>query len=247
MSNRMQKFGAMIVVLLFTTVAFAGYQGYNGTTSIGIFDKIKCSTGLTCAKANNGVMTIVSSPTITTGALAVQAVEATNATITLQTDDSDDSGDDWQLASVASGNAFTISNDTSGSQVAKLSISTTGAVTGPGTGAMSGFLNKLVAATATTITAAQCGSTFYNSGAVQMELPEASAVLGCTITFVTLNASNFDINPDDADIILPFSGISPSTGDAVRNATLGASFAVRAMSASQWVVVGINGTYTDIN
>lgn len=101
-----------------------------------------------------------------------------------------------------------------------------------------------VAATATTITEDQCGYTFINGGAVQMELPEASSVLGCRLTFVTGDASNFDINPDDADQILVE---TDAAGDAIRNATLGNSITLEAISASQWAVISVQGTYTDAN
>lgn len=119
-----------------------------------------------------------------------------------------------------------------------------GNVTGDGGDTLSGFLVKQVAATATTITAAQCGSTFYNTGAVAINLPEASAVLGCRITFITANASNFDVNPDDADTILVETN---AAGDSMRNATLGNSITVQAISASQWAPVAVSGTYSDIN
>lgn len=107
-----------------------------------------------------------------------------------------------------------------------------------------GVLQTQVIATATTITASQCGSTFINAGAVQMELPEASTVLGCRITFITGNASNFDVNPDDADQILIE---TDAAGDAIRNATLGNSITLEAISASQWTLISVSGTYTDIN
>jgi hypothetical protein len=58
-----------------------------------------------------------------------------------------------------------------------------------------GMVQTQVAATATTLTSAQCGSTFYNTGAVEVRIPKASGVLGCRYTFVTLNASKFDVNP----------------------------------------------------
>lgn len=108
----------------------------------------------------------------------------------------------------------------------------------------SASLQPRVAATATTITAAQCGSTFYNSGAVVINLPEASVVLGCRLTFVTMNASNFDVNPDNADQILVQTN---AAGDAIRNATLGNSITLEAMSASQWAPVSVQGTWSDIN
>lgn len=106
------------------------------------------------------------------------------------------------------------------------------------------YLKNRVLATATTLTSSQCGSTVYNSGAVAINLPEASAVLGCRFTFITANASNFDINPDDADIILNSTNVA---GDSSRNATLGNSITLEAISASQWAVVAINGTWTDNN
>lgn len=117
-------------------------------------------------------------------------------------------------------------------------------IVGDGSDSLYGFLQNQVAATATTITAAECGSTFINSGAVQMELPEASTVLGCRLTFITGNASNFDVNPDDADQILV---LTNAAGDAIRNATLGNSVTIEAISASQWAQVSAIGTWTDID
>lgn len=120
----------------------------------------------------------------------------------------------------------------------------TGDVTGDGGDQMYGFLQNQVVATATTITAGQCGSTFINSGAIEIELPEASTVIGCRLTFVTGNAANFDIDPDDADIILIQTN---AAGDMIRNATLGNTITIQAISASEWVVVGILGTWADAN
>jgi hypothetical protein len=77
-----------------------------------------------------------------------------------------------------------------------------------------------------------------------MELPEASTVLGCRLTFITGNASNFDVNPDDADQILVETN---AAGDAIRNATLGNSITIEAISASQWAPVAVIGTYSDID
>lgn len=103
--------------------------------------------------------------------------------------------------------------------------------------------SKLVLATATTITKSQCGSVFYNAGAVNITLPEASTVLGCKLRFVTLNASNFDISPDAADQILVK---TDAAGDSIRNATLGNGLTLIAVSASQWVPISSQGTWTDI-
>lgn len=222
----------------------------------------KNSTTQVYGLSSAGVITYADSETMTNASdvitfafddaaanIKVQAFEATKASITLQADESDDSGDDWQISSEVA-NTFTIANDTSGSQVAKFTMTTAGnitlvgSVTGDGGDAISGFIQKEVDATATTITIAQCGSTFQNTGAVQMELPEASTAIGCRLTFITANASNFDINPDNADQILTQTN---AAGDATRNATLGNSITIQAISASQWAVVAINGTWTDIN
>lgn len=159
-----------VLVLSIFTTAFAGFEGLQSNTSLKIFSRINCGTGLTCTRTAKGTFNMVPSGV--------------------------------------------------------------------------GVLESTVTASATTITAAQCGSTFVNAGAVQMELPEASTVIGCKLTFATLNASNFDVNPDNADVILVSTNVA---GDAMRNATLGNTITIRAVSASQWVVVGINGTYTDIN
>lgn len=115
---------------------------------------------------------------------------------------------------------------------------------GDGSDQLVGFLSNRVLATATTLTAAQCGSTIYNGGAIEIELPEASTVLGCRFTFVTLNAANFDVDPDAADQVLVQ---TDAAGDKIRNATLGNSITIEAVSASQWAVVGILGTWADAN
>lgn len=107
-----------------------------------------------------------------------------------------------------------------------------------------GTLRNRILATATTLTSSQCGSTVYNSGAVVINLPEASTVLGCRFTFITLNASNFDINPDDADIIMNSTNVA---GDASRNATVGDNITLEAISATQWTVISSKGTWSDAN
>jgi len=107
-----------------------------------------------------------------------------------------------------------------------------------------GTLQNRILATATTLTSSQCGSTIYNGGAVVINLPEASTVLGCRFTFITLNASNFDINPDDADIIMNSTNVA---GDASRNATVGDNITLEAISATQWTVISSKGTWSDAN
>lgn len=268
----------LILTLMFSFTANAGFEGLQSGNSLKTFNRINCSTGLTCTRGANGLFTMVSSPTLV-APLTLESAEvlsnavddvvqiasndsdlvfsvysplATNgdATVRLIADASADNGDDWQIQHDGATNNLLFQNDTSGSQVTKLTLSTAGAISvvgdlsGDGGDQLVGFLQEQVAATATTITAAQCGSTFYNSGAIEIELPEASTVVGCRLSFVTLNAANFDIDPDAADQILV---LTDAAGDKIRNATLGNSVTIQAVSASQWVVIGEKGTWSDAN
>lgn len=161
------------------------FEGLNGSTSLGIFNKIKCGSSVTCTGGTLGVMTVETSGTFATD------------------------------------------------------------IVGDGTDVLYGFLeNQVTTSTSDTLTAAQCGSTFINGAAIQLELPEASTVLGCRYTFVTGNASNFDVNPDDADQILV---LTNAAGDAIRNATLGNSVILQAISATEWAQLSGIGTWSDIN
>lgn len=110
-------------------------------------------------------------------------------------------------------------------------------------GSVAGVKIPQVAATATTLTAAQCGSSFANSGAVEVELPDADAILGCRYTFITMNASNFDLDPDAADQIF---ALTNAAGDSLRNATKGNSVTLEAV-AGGWAAVAIYGTWADNN
>lgn len=92
------------------------------------------------------------------------------------------------------------------------------------------------------VTIAMCGGTFYNSQAIQFNLPEASTAIGCELTFVVLHASNLDINPDNADIIVTATN---SAGDMIRSATAGDTVTLKAMTASQWVVKSMYPANTD--
>ena len=119
-----------------------------------------------------------------------------------------------------------------------------GAVIGSGTGTITGFLSTVADSGAgpDTLTAANCGSWFYNSQANQTNLPEASTAHGCTLCFGVLNASNYDINPDDADLIV---GATNAAGDMIRSATVGDTVCLTAVSDSQWMVQGMYPAGTD--
>lgn len=260
----MKKTWVTILGIFIGSIALAGFQAYQSTTSLGVLNKIKCSTGLTCTVVgdklnmvsspslvapltlesgeiiNNTVddtVEIISNDEVTT--LQVTGFEAKNAVLNLWADQGDDAADKFSLTSTTS-NTLLLKNNTT----TLLTVDVSGNMVGTGANSIAGVVKKQVAATATTITIAQCGSTFINSGAVQMELPEASTALGCRLTFITGNASNFDVNPDNADQILVQTN---AAGDAMRNATLGNSITIEAISASQWAPVSVSGTWSDIN
>ena len=109
-----------------------------------------------------------------------------------------------------------------------------------------GPLQTQVPVTATTITLAQCGSTFIGANSsTAINLPEASAALGCRLTFITgSTGSNMDVNPDDADQILIQTN---AAGDAIRNGVAGDTIVLEAISASKWAPVSVVGTFSDIN
>lgn len=121
-------------------------------------------------------------------------------------------------------------------------------VLGLGTDSLSGFLQKQVASTTTSITAAQCGSTFVSNSADVLTLPEASTVLGCRLTFVCGTADDFDVNPADGTDVIGITGaLTPSAGDAIRCTDMGAGFVLEAVGANLWAVLHTNGTITDVN
>ena len=93
-----------------------------------------------------------------------------------------------------------------------------------------------------TVTIAMAGTVFYNSQAIEFDLPEASTCIGCSYTFVVANASNLDVDPDGADIIL---NAANAVGDKIRSATVGDTVTVVAIDATNWVVQGMYPANTD--
>lgn len=241
---------------------------FNDTSGSQVF-KLSLSTAGTLTLADSETLANASD-VVTLAAddaaanLTLTGFEASNSLVVLKADESDDNGDDWAMTSVASDNTLTISNDTSGSQVAKITVAAsdgdltlTGGITGDGGDTLSGFLRKQVATTTTTITAAQCGSTFISDSADVMTLPEASTVLGCRLSFVCGTTDDLDINPNDGtDQILPVNSvaggtgaaITPAAGDAIRCTDIGSSLMIEATGANAWAAVGVgNGAWTDVN
>lgn len=244
------KFLSMLLLSMFFALsAFAGFEGYNQGTSLNIFNKINCSTGMSCTRVKDK-LTLVSSPVATVGSVTILATEGADGVLLIEADQADDSGDTWKFVSQASDNQLLITNDVSGSDVTKLAVATSGNVTivgnvlGSASSSQSGFVQKRVAAVASTITASLCGSTFYNSGAVQLELPDASTVLGCRLNFISTDDGNFDVNPANTGKIM---GLTSSVGDAIRSAATGNAVTIEAASGNYWFIQSTYGTWSDIN
>lgn len=169
----MKAFTGFLVTLLFSVFSFAGFQAYQSTTNLGLFQAVKCSTGLTCTKVNE-----------------------------------------------------------------KLNIVTTSLGT---------FHATTSTATAVSISSSLCGSTYRNTGSIEIGLPTAtSAIIGCRLTFITgISGSNFFVNPDNGDTILVQTN---AAGDRVSNAVKGNTIVLQAAAVSEWVVIGSPlGTWGDGN
>jgi hypothetical protein len=128
------------------------------------------------------------------------------------------------------------------------SLDVNSTIVGDGSSALSGMLRTVTNdADGDTLLIAEADIIETNSGAgggTIIVLPEASTAIGMQFTIVTITAQNNDVNPDNADIIV---GLTDVAGDAIRNATVGNTVTLAAVSASQWVVIGNYGTWTDVN
>lgn len=72
MKSYLKNLSVLVAVMFFTSIAYAGFTAYSGTTLLGVVQTLKCSTGLTCTK-NGTVVTVVSSPTLTGTTLALSS------------------------------------------------------------------------------------------------------------------------------------------------------------------------------
>lgn len=128
----------------------------------------------------------------------------------------------------------------------------TGDVVGDGGDQLYGFRQEHVAASTTALTAAQCGATIINAGAVVQPLPEASTVLGCRYTFVAATNDDFDIDPADATdhfgrASIDGAAIDGAAGDEYRLTDIGTSITIQAVTADIWAVISHNGPITDVD
>lgn len=48
----------MVTMFAMCTPVLAGFQGFDQTSDLGIFNKIKCGTGVTCSRTGQGVFTL---------------------------------------------------------------------------------------------------------------------------------------------------------------------------------------------
>lgn len=131
-------------------------------------------------------------------------------------------------------------------------VTLTGALTvngascvGDGATAMSGFIRTIVDAGATnptTLTIADSGKVFMSSQAVEFDLPDAAT--GLEYTFVVGHASNLHVDPAAGDTIL-YGGCS--AGDRLVADAVGETLTLVGISATQWAVKSVIGTWTDDN
>lgn len=265
------RIAMFFVMFLFALESQAGFQAYQSTTNLGIYNIIKCSTGLSCTKVGDK-LNITSSPslvgplTLQTGNIITNTVSgdvtflsSTDTSITIKGEDNkaailnlysdrgDDNADKWSIY-VSSDDSMAIRNN----GTALHSYVASGDQNGGGTGAMYGYRNRVIPVSGTkNIVAADCGTTFISSAATSANLPEASTVIGCRFTFVLGAQASFDVNPADAtDMIMQATNAS---GDAIQaggntGAALGKTIVLQAVSADMWVPIGSpQGTWQDIN
>lgn len=122
----------MVTMFAMCTPVTAGFEGIDDVTSLGIFNKIKCSSGMTCSRTGDGLFTlgapgdpftftngeimnntvddtidILSDDTHTT--LKITGFEASDAILEFAADQEDDTADLFTLKADAS-NVFTLMN-----------------------------------------------------------------------------------------------------------------------------------------
>lgn len=120
--------GLLVLLLSLALIGAAATRGYIRVSEVDGSPNLNLARYL---KFPNGSLTL-SGDTITVGAggsWILTGAEGADAFLTLAADESDDNGDDWRIESDATTNALIFLNDTSGSQVAKLTLSTAGVLT----------------------------------------------------------------------------------------------------------------------
>lgn len=72
----------LVTLLCLALPALASFQGYSNTTSTGVFNKIQCSTGLTCSK-NGDKFKLITSTALTGTTLALSSTLSVTGATTL--------------------------------------------------------------------------------------------------------------------------------------------------------------------
>lgn len=124
---------SLAALMVACSPAFAGFQAFNGTTNLGVVNKLKCSTGMTCTKGPLDQVTLTSSPAISGSPLSVTAASSTAALFDLIANNNAVNGDDWELQSKTSEGGLSFLNNTSGSLVQKMLLTTGGNLSVTGT------------------------------------------------------------------------------------------------------------------
>lgn len=158
------------------------------------------------------------------------------------------------VSSSASASAFVVGQDGNTSMGGNLAVTGNTTLTGTlavngatllgdGATAMAGFVKTITpggAGGTVTVTAADSGKVFFTSQATEFDLPDAAE--GLEYTFVVGHASNVHIDPAAGDILL-YGGCS--AGDRLVADAVGETITLIGVSASQWAVKSLVGTWTD--
>lgn len=131
------NFAATLLLATLCSPAHAGFQGLNGSTSLGIFNKLKCSTGLTCTKVGDS-FSMVSSPSIVGSPLSLTGASSTAGIVDIIANAGASNGDKWEIQSTVSQGGLKWLNNTSGSLVQKMLLDTSGNLTVAGTATITG-------------------------------------------------------------------------------------------------------------
>lgn len=240
--------------MLMAAPAYAGFQAINGTTNLGVFNKLTCSTGLTCTKSKDSV-SIVSSPSITSGAITIKAAGSAAATVDIQANNNAANGDDWQEKSTTSQGGLSWLNNTSGSLVQKMLLSTGGNLTVTGTVTATGGVLGSTTAPRTIygawIPSAFADATSTTPSATTVYLTQIKIPVNLTITGVqVLNAATCGTNKyvvalfNDAGTVLANSataGVLCSGTSAYQQIPFTGTYAAVG-PRTYWIGVYMNGT-----
>ncbi len=252
------KFLTLLTALFLSSSAFAGFQGLNGTTSLGVFNKLTCSTGLTCTKVGSA-FSIVSSPTISTGSLTIQGAALTSGDLLLNTNAAAANADKWKISADTATDSLIMYNKTSGSYVAKYTLTSGGNATVAGTETVTGAFTPTGGVVASSgqwtnyghILDSLTGGTDTTPGTTTVYMTQIFVHANATITGVkVLNGS---ANGTDKYVVALFdSGGTPVANSSTSGITCSGTSAFQTLAFTgtyaakgpgvYWVGLYVNGT-----